>query len=57
MGTIFAHDATQHARWRSDVDRHSRQPQLGKNLAQLARDFGGQPGGLEVVRGQFELRN
>lgn len=47
-GTIFAGDNNQHARWRAASARHA----TGKDLAQLARDFGGQ-----VARGDFEFRN
>ena len=50
-GYIFAHDAKQYSRWRADSDRKSgRKP--GRDLAQLARDFGGQ-----VEHGGFEFRN
>lgn len=57
IGTIFAHDAKQYDRWRTDVDRHTPRTKGGNDLAQLARDFGGaQLGGLAVVRGGFEFR-
>lgn len=49
-GTILAHDANAYTRWRSDVNRRSGR-KVGRNLAQLAHDFGGQ-----VIVGGFEFR-
>jgi hypothetical protein len=51
-GTIFAHDGKQHARWRGATDRRAGRKRTGKQLRDLARDFGGQ-----VTVGGFEFRN
>lgn len=48
-GTIFAHDAKQYGRWRS---RRRTGATPGKDLAALARDFGG-----NVTAGGFEFRH
>jgi hypothetical protein len=50
-GTIFAHDGKQHARWRAESDRRAHRKPTGRNLAQLAHDFGG-----NIVVGEFEFR-
>lgn len=60
IGAIFAQDAKQYSRWRAEVDRRSPRGATkgGKDLAQLARDFGGAaPGGLAIVRGGLEFRD
>lgn len=52
-GTLFAHDQKAYDRWRAEHSGHG-----GKSLRDLARDLGGgQPGGIQVVRGEFEFRN
>lgn len=53
-GYILARDPKAYGRWRRDVDRRARRP-IGKDLAQLAKAFGGTTG--MVVRGDFEFRN
>lgn len=49
VGTIFAHDAKQYARWQT---RPSKRVPAGRDLAKLALELGGQ-----VVHGEFEFRN
>jgi hypothetical protein len=53
VGTILAHDAKQFGRWQADVARQAGHPGAGKDLAKLARDFGGG----HVEQGGFEFRN
>jgi hypothetical protein len=56
-GYILARDAKTYNLWRRDVDRRTGRVS-GRNLGQLARDFGGTVGtGGSVVRGGFEFRN
>lgn len=53
-GSIFATSSDgnrQHARWQADSARRAGRRAAGKDLAQLARDFGGL-----VERGGFEFR-
>lgn len=51
-GYFLARDPKAYTRWRSGVDRRSGARPVGKPLADLARDFGGQ-----VTHGDFEFRN
>ncbi len=50
-GTILAHDQKAYNKWKVDVARRTGR-KSGKDLAQLAKDFGGQ-----VVQGDFEFRH
>lgn len=55
-GYTLARDPKAYRRWRRDVERQSGRVH-GKDLAALAKAFGGQVGGGAVVRDEFEFRN
>lgn len=51
-GSLLARDRKAYQRWRWSADRRAGRKPAGKNLAQLAQDFGG-----NVTTGDFEFRH